>query len=42
MTGSYIIIVYIGFFLPMSVWIAKGFFDAIPRELEEAGVDRRL
>ena len=32
----YIIIVYMGFFLPLSVWIAKGFFDAIPRELEEA------
>jgi multiple sugar transport system permease protein len=34
----YIIIVYMGFFLPLSVWIAKGFFDAIPRELEEAAV----
>jgi multiple sugar transport system permease protein len=34
----YIILVYAGFFLPMSVWIAKGFFDAIPRELEEAGL----
>jgi multiple sugar transport system permease protein len=32
----FIIMVYIGFFLPLSVWIAKGFFDAIPRELEEA------
>ncbi len=32
----FIVIVYIGFFLPLSVWIAKGFFDAIPRELEEA------
>jgi multiple sugar transport system permease protein len=32
----YIVVVYIGFFLPLSVWIAKGFFDAIPRELEEA------
>jgi ABC-type glycerol-3-phosphate transport system permease component len=32
----YIIIVYSGFFLPLSVWIAKGFFDAIPRELDEA------
>jgi len=32
----YIVLVYIGFFLPLSVWIAKGFFDAIPRELEEA------
>ncbi len=34
----FIIIVYIGFFLPLSVWIAKGFFDAIPRELEEAAL----
>jgi ABC-type glycerol-3-phosphate transport system permease component len=34
----YIIIVYIGFFLPLSVWIAKGFFDAIPIELEEAAL----
>jgi len=32
----FIIVVYIGFYLPLSVWIAKGFFDAIPRELEEA------
>ncbi len=32
----FMIMVYIGFFLPLSVWIAKGFFDAIPRELEEA------
>lgn len=35
---SFIIIVYVGFFLPMSVWIAKGFFDAIPRDLEEAAL----
>ncbi len=34
----FIIIVYAGFFLPLSVWIAKGFFDAIPRELEEAAL----
>jgi ABC-type glycerol-3-phosphate transport system permease component len=34
----YIIFVYTGFFLPLSVWIAKGFFDAIPRELEEAAL----
>ena len=32
----FVVLVYIGFFLPLSVWIAKGFFDAIPRELEEA------
>jgi ABC-type glycerol-3-phosphate transport system permease component len=34
----YIVFVYMGFYLPMSVWIAKGFFDAIPRELEEAAL----
>lgn len=34
----FIILVYMGFFLPLSVWIAKGFFDAIPRELEEAAM----
>jgi ABC-type glycerol-3-phosphate transport system permease component len=31
-------VVYTGFFLPLSVWIAKGFMDAIPRELEEAAL----
>lgn len=35
---AFIIVVYIGFFLPLSVWIAKGFFDSIPRELEEAAL----
>lgn len=34
----FIIMVYTGFFLPLSVWIAKGFFDAIPRELEDAAL----
>jgi len=33
-----IIFVYIGFYLPLSVWIAKGFFDAIPKELEDAAL----
>lgn len=28
--------IYIGFYSPLSIWIVKGFFDAIPRELEEA------
>jgi ABC-type glycerol-3-phosphate transport system permease component len=32
----FIIIVYIGFFLPFSIWVVKSFFDTIPRELEEA------
>jgi multiple sugar transport system permease protein len=31
-----LVAIYIGFFLPLSIWIVKGFFDAIPRELEEA------
>lgn len=31
-----IILVYVGFYLPLSVWVAKGFFDTIPRDLEEA------
>jgi len=34
----FIIFVYVGFFLPLSIWIAKGFFDAIPRDLEEAAL----
>ena len=34
----FIVIVYMGFFLPLSVWIAKGFFDTIPRDLEEAAL----
>jgi multiple sugar transport system permease protein len=32
----FIILVYTGFQLPFSIWIVKGFFDTIPRELEEA------
>jgi ABC-type glycerol-3-phosphate transport system permease component len=34
----FLIIVYLGLFLPLSVWIAKGFFDTIPRDLEEAAL----
>jgi multiple sugar transport system permease protein len=34
----FLIFVYFGFFLPLSVWITKGFFDAIPRELEESAL----
>lgn len=33
-----LIAIYVGFFLPLSIWIVKGFFDAIPRELEEAAL----
>ncbi len=32
----YVIVVYVGFFLPFSIWVVKSFFDTIPRELEEA------
>jgi multiple sugar transport system permease protein len=32
----FLILVYTGFQLPFSIWIVKGFFDTIPRELEEA------
>jgi len=35
---AYLIFVYLGFFLPISVWIMKGFFDAIPIEMEEAAL----
>jgi ABC-type glycerol-3-phosphate transport system permease component len=31
-----LVFIYVGFFLPLSIWIVKGFFDAIPHELEEA------
>lgn len=34
----FMIIVYVGFDLPFAIWIAKGFFDVIPRELEEAAL----
>lgn len=34
----YLIFIYLGFFLPLSVWIMKGFFDAIPVEMEEAAL----
>jgi ABC-type glycerol-3-phosphate transport system permease component len=33
-----LIIVYAGLFLPFSIWIVKSFFDAIPRDLEEAAL----
>ncbi len=31
-----LIVIYTGLFLPFSIWIVKGFYDAIPRDLEEA------
>ncbi len=34
----FLVAVYMGFFLPLSIWIAKGFFDAIPRDLDEAAL----
>jgi len=33
-----IILVYSAFFLPMAIWILRGFFANLPRELEEAAV----
>ncbi len=32
------IVLYTAFFLPLSLWILRGFFAAIPRELEEAAL----
>lgn len=32
----FMIVTYVGFELPFAIWIVKGFFDTIPRELEEA------
>ncbi len=34
----FLVFVYLGFFLPISVWIMKGFFDSIPVEMEEAAL----
>ena len=34
----FLILVYVGFQLPFAIWIAKGFFDTIPRDLEEAAL----
>jgi len=31
-----IILIYSAFFIPFSIWILRGFFAAIPKELEEA------
>ena len=38
--GTYygIILIYSAFFIPFSIWILRGFFAAIPRELEEAAL----
>jgi len=33
-----IILIYSAWFLPFSIWILRGFFAAIPRELEEAAL----
>ncbi|MFH1347710.1 MAG: carbohydrate ABC transporter permease [Candidatus Margulisiibacteriota bacterium] len=33
-----IIMIYSAFFLPFSIWILRGFFAAIPKELEEAAL----
>jgi multiple sugar transport system permease protein len=34
----FMIVVYIGFELPFAIWVVKGFFDTIPKELEEAAL----
>jgi len=33
-----IVLVYSAFFIPMSIWILRGYFASIPRELEEAAM----
>lgn len=33
-----LIIVYSAFFIPLSIWVIRGFFASIPKELEEAAV----
>jgi ABC-type glycerol-3-phosphate transport system permease component len=33
-----LVLIYAGLFLPFSIWIVKSFFDAIPRDLEEAAL----
>lgn len=33
-----IIMVYTGLNIPFSIWIMKGFYDSIPRELDDAGL----
>ncbi|MFM9105244.1 MAG: carbohydrate ABC transporter permease [Chloroflexota bacterium] len=35
-TRAGLIVVYLSFVLPVVIWILKGFFEAIPRELERA------
>jgi multiple sugar transport system permease protein len=32
----FMVIVYVGFELPIAIWVVKSFFDTIPVELEEA------
>lgn len=37
-TFTGIILIYTAFFIPFSIWILRGFFAAIPKELEEAAL----
>jgi multiple sugar transport system permease protein len=37
-TYTGIIFTYSAFFIPMSIWILRGFFSTIPKELEEAAL----
>ena len=43
LTDTYIalIVVYLSFILPIVIWILKGFFEAIPLELERAAAPRQ-
>ncbi|GAA5335190.1 MULTISPECIES: carbohydrate ABC transporter permease [Thermus] len=40
LVGSYsgLVLTYTAFFVPMSIWILRGFFASIPKELEEAAL----
>jgi multiple sugar transport system permease protein len=35
-THQGLVLLYVAFFLPLSIWILRGYFSAIPRELVEA------
>ena len=42
LVGSYggLVFTYTAFFVPLSIWILRGFFASIPKELEEAAMTR--
>lgn len=37
-THAGLIMIYMGFAMGINVWLMKGFFDSIPREIDEAGM----